>query len=214
MSIRTPFLLEVWVRSADEWCLGRNQEFLKATRDYTTGVFALGGITGLAPRFLKPLVARYLAWRNSSHFEIAKKHALPIIEKRLQAHREGKSSEENVALDWIIEEASTYADPAELDPVKLCRRLVRLNMVAIHTTSMTVTNTLLDLYTSPRKEEFVAGIREEVRRVLDANGGTWTKQAVNDLVRVDSAIKESMRLSTFLTIGVTREVTKREGVNL
>lgn len=198
-----------------DWRLpGRNQEFLKATRDYTTGVFALAGITNLAPRIFRPLIARYLSWKNNAHLDVAKKHALPIIEKRLQALQQGKSSEENVALDWIIEEAINTGDPSELHPVKLCRRLVRLNMVAIHTTSMTVTNTLLDLYASPRKEEFVAGIREEVARVLQANGGKWTKQAVNDLVRVDSAIKESMRLSSFLTIGITREVTKQEGVDL
>lgn len=118
------------------------------------------------------------------------------------------------ALQWVIEEAYKRNDPAELDAGKICRRLVRLNMVAIHTTSITITNTLLDLYSSPRTEEFVEGLREEVSRVLAANGGKWTKAIVNDLVRIDSTIKESIRCSSLGIVGLTRMVTSPDGIDL
>ena len=117
-------------------------------------------------------------------------------------------------MQWVIEEAFKRNDPAELDAGKLCRRLVRLNIVAIHTTSITITNTLLDLYSSPRSEEFVEGLREEVSRVLAANGGEWTKAIVNDLVRIDSTIKESIRCSSLGIVGLTRMVTSPDGIDL
>ena len=83
---------------------------------------------------------------------------------------------------------------------------MRLNMVAIHTTSMTITNTLLSLYDSPRAQEFVEGLREECERVLAQHGGQWSKAAVNGLHRVDSTIKEAMRLDGLGSLGLVKEV--------
>jgi cytochrome P450 len=97
-------------------------------------------------------------------------------------------------------------DPTEMEPERITRRLMRLNMVANHTTSATITNVLLDLYGSPRVDEFVAGLREECQRVLALNNGQWSKSAVNDLHRVDSTIKESMRVSNIGLTGVMRKV--------
>lgn len=93
----------------------------------------------------------------------------------------------------------------------LALRVVILNMVAIHTTSITITNSILDLYSSPHTEEFVEGLQEEVERVLARNGGEFTKVAVNDLLRVDSAIKESMRVSSLGSISVNRTVSHAIG---
>jgi cytochrome P450 len=85
--------------------------------------------------------------------------------------------------------------------------LTSSHRVAIHTTTISITNTLLDLYSSPRAEEFVAGLREEVERVLAAHGGEWTKGVVNDLYRIDSTIKESLRWSSLSLVGLTRLVS-------
>lgn len=103
-------------------------------------------------------------------------------------------------------------DPVEMDPKRITRRLMRLNMVAIHTTSVTITNALLDLYSSPRVEEYVAGLREECERVLKQHGGQWNKTAVNELYRIDSTIKESMRFSSLGITGLMRKVRVRESV--
>lgn len=79
-------------------------------------------------------------------------------------------------------------------------------MVAVHTTSITITNTVLDLYSSPHTADFVAGLREECARVLQKYGGAWSKQVVNDLIRVDSAIRESMRISDLGWLAINRMV--------
>lgn len=85
-------------------------------------------------------------------------------------------------------------------------RLLSLNMVAIHTTSMTMANVILDLYSSERSADFVDGLREECDRLLAQNGGEWTKAALNDSLRLDSTIRESMRISDLTHLALTRLV--------
>lgn len=100
------------------------------------------------------------------------------------------------------------------DANTLTRRLIRLNMVAIHTTSITITHTILDLFSHSRRDEFVESLREEVDRVSKAHGGLGSKAAVNDLYRIDSAIKESMRWTSISSTGVFRLVTAKNGIDL
>lgn len=66
---------------------------------------------------------------------------------------------------------------------------------------------MLDIFSSPQAEEFVKSLREECDRVLKAHDGRWTKDAVNDLIRIDSAIRESMRHSDLAALGVVRMVS-------
>lgn len=105
-------------------------------------------------------------------------------------------------------------DPRELDETLLCRRLLLLNMVAIHTTSMVTTNTVLDIYSSPDKDEIVAELREEVERVLRESGGEFTKNAINSMYRVDSVIRETMRFSNLGDLGIRRDITAPNGIHL
>lgn len=87
-------------------------------------------------------------------------------------------------------------------------------MVAIHTTSMVTTNAVLDLFASPHREEYVQGLREEVERVLRESGGEFTKNAINNMHRVDSTIRETMRYSSLGDLGMRREVIAKEGITL
>ena len=87
-------------------------------------------------------------------------------------------------------------------------------MVAIHTTSITTTNTILDIYTSPRKDEILASLREECERVLAEYGGVWTKDGVNKLYRIDSALRESLRFQSLGEINIRRMVVNPKGVDL
>ncbi|KAF2769280.1 putative P450 monooxygenase [Teratosphaeria nubilosa] len=201
------------VFSGEQLC--RNQEFLDHVREYGNGVFRNAAIINLLPRWLRPVLGPLITLRNQRHVRACQAIARPIISERIERMRSGSKEDANTdALQWVIEEAFKRADPLELDPDRLCRRLVRLNMVAIHTTSITITNTLLDLYSSPRCTESIAGLRDEVSRTLAAHNGEWTKTVVNDLVRIDSTIKESIRCSSLGIVGLTRMVTSPTGIDL
>lgn len=77
-----------------------------------------------------------------------------------------------------------------------------------------MTNTLLDIYSSPHVDEYVSALREECERVYQSNGNKWTKAAVNELHRVDSAIKESMRFSSISLKMLNRVVVHKDGVKI
>ncbi|KJX96275.1 cytochrome p450 like protein [Zymoseptoria brevis] len=199
------------VFSGTELC--RNQEFLDACRSFGEGVFMAAGVINMIPTWLRWAVSPLITSRNARNMAICKRIGVPVVEKRIEEYKSG-AEPRNDALQWVIEESLKRADPKEHDPVRICRRIVRLNMVAIHTTTISITNTLLDLYGSPRAEEFVAGLREEVERVLKAHGNEWTKGAVNDLYRIDSTIKESLRWTPLSLVGLTRLVTSKDGIDL
>lgn len=175
------------VFSGTELC--REPEFLDSMRDYAQRIFASAAVINVIPRVLRPFTAPFLTWKLRGYIKTCKKYAVPIIERRLKEIQSGQQRESpNDALEWVIEECFKQNDPSELDTDKICRRLMRLNMVTIHNTSFTITNALLDLYSSPRSAEFVSALRDEVTEVLHKHDGKWTKAFINDLVKVDSAI--------------------------
>ncbi|KAL9530972.1 Cytochrome P450 monooxygenase [Sphaerulina musiva] len=195
--------------------LCRTPEWLEHSGIYGQSIFMEASIINMLPRFLRPIAAPWICRNNYKHIQICQKYAVPVIEERFQAIRSGTlKTPPNDVLQWIIDKVMEMGDPVEMDPKRITRRLMRLNMVAIHTTSVTITNALLDLYSSPRAEEYVAGLREECERVLKQHGGQWNKTAVNELYRIDSTIKESMRFSSLGITGLMRKVTKPSGITL
>lgn len=104
---------------------------------------------------------------------------------------------------WLMDTAKGE----ELEDEKLTMRILATNFGAIHTSSLvggvmfenqqTLTvlsqsfmHTFYYLATNPK---FADVLREEVDEILQREG--WTKQAMDEMVRVDSFIKESQRLS-------------------
>jgi cytochrome P450 len=71
----------------------------------------------------------------------------------------------------------------------------------------------MDIYSSPERDEYVAGLREEAERTLAKHNG-WTKDAVNELLRVDSVIRETMRVVGLGDYGMPRLISDPKGVTL
>lgn len=78
-----------------------------------------------------------------------------------------------------------------------------INFAAIHTTTIAFTHVLYELATRP---EYVQPMRDEVEEVIKQEG--WTKSAVHKLVKLDSFIKETMRLSDFSILTMQRKALK------
>jgi hypothetical protein len=86
------------------------------------------------------------------------------------------------------------------------RRLILFNVAAVITTAAALTHLIFDLYSMPGIDEFVKELRGEIRRVLE-EAGEWNMRGLNKLVKLDSAIKESMRISSFSTRICARKVS-------
>lgn len=134
--------------------------------------------------------------------------------QRKQREPDFKYEEPNDFMTWLIRDALKRGDQVELKPEILALRVLVVNFAAIHTSTFTVTNTLIDLIASPPEMGFLDGIREEAERVLKESNGVWTKAGLAKMIRVDSAIRESMRLSGFSSRGLVRKVKPDAGVTL
>ncbi|RDL32351.1 Cytochrome P450 [Venustampulla echinocandica] len=195
----------------------RDEDFLKHSKLYSEGVGSSAIIVRMLPRPLQPLLAPLITYSNRKHHDICMRVCLPVIIDRLQ-HTAAKRADAGYlweppvdVLQWIIDECFERNDPKELDAHMITQRLLKLNFVAVETTHMSMAHTILDLYRSPNSDEFVAGLRQECDSVLEANDGQWTKSGLDDLVCVDSTIRESMRYSDLGYIALTRMVVDPHG---
>jgi len=89
----------------------------------------------------------------------------------------------------------------------LSERLLFTNDISMHTTSFTVSNLLLNIFSLDPSQGYIEALREECRTVHDEAGGIWTRKAVQNLKLLDSAVRESMRLSNFSIFGLPRTVS-------
>lgn len=89
-----------------------------------------------------------------------------------------------------------------------------VNFVSIHTSTFTATSLLFDIWSSPTAVSDVDELRAEIEEVFNQNGRQWDKNAMAKLFKVDSALRESLRISTFFSYGLTRLVVDPNGVTM
>ncbi|KAK0609580.1 cytochrome P450 [Bombardia bombarda] len=169
---------------------------------------------------IRPLAALFLTlpirWRTYQFDKILR----PEITARLAAYdarqadpEESKSVREpepNDFLQWTIKQAKTSGDSYMWKPSTLSGRILLLNFAAIHTSSFSITNAILDLVAS--KQEYVDELRAEIESVLAEFGGEWNKRALAKMHKLDSVFRESARLNSFVTVGLGRAVVAKEGI--
>ncbi|KAL4865748.1 hypothetical protein BDV12DRAFT_187932 [Aspergillus spectabilis] len=182
----------------------RSEAFLEHFRRYSDAVARAGIIIRLLPRWLRPVLAPVVTAWYRRDLVVCRNICVPVIRRRVQQTAD--------VLQWLIEAALQRNDSTELDPLLLTQRLLMLNFVSIETTTMGITHAIADLYGSTDAESFVAGLREECERVLP-RGEFWTKTQLDQLVRIDSTIRESMRVSDFSHIQLPRMVVNPGGVD-
>jgi cytochrome P450 len=168
---------------------------------------------------LRPLVALVLTLPIRLRTRRFEQIILPEIEKRLATYdaRQGdveknksQEAEPNDFLQWSIQQAKASGDPYMWKPTTLAGRILLLNFAAIHTSSFSITNAILDLAAS--KQEYIDELRAEIEGVLAEHGGEWNKRALAKMQKLDSVMRESARLNSFVTVGMGRAVVAKDGV--
>ena len=181
--------------------LCRNEEYLQMSIRYTIDVF--GGADKLRsyPHFLRKPMSR-LVTNVAQQQRIARKHLIPYIAARLAEEQQFKTDgnlqewekvKPSDSLQWVIDAA-----PNELErmPERLVYRLLHINVAAVHTTSVTFLNCMLDLALHPEVHD---ELRHEITETVTKNG--WKKQALQNMKKLDSFMLESQRLSPISSCG-------------
>src|SRR2546423_2635129 len=147
--------------------LTANEEWLKATIEYTVQLVTCATILKHIPAFLLPMVYRFVpAYRRLQAINITAVRLIkPIVQARREAmERPGFDGGDDM-LQWMLNERvkKSFHDK---DYAKLAQFQLQLAFAAIHTTSMALTNMLYDLIACP---QYIDIIREEVKDQLAKN---------------------------------------------
>ncbi|KAI9662176.1 MAG: hypothetical protein M1831_002872 [Alyxoria varia] len=217
-------LLKIVARASNRVFVGlplcRNEQYLEYLQKYTTSVFRDATIIKAFPTFSRPLVGPLVTIPGKRYLALCKRSCVPVIVERLQKidrKQKDASFDWNTpddVLQWVIEECQKTKEPRQMEPERIAHRLIKLNVVSIASTAGTITNAILDLYSSNPSDGFVDTLREESNRVLAESRGIWTKDALSRLVCMDSAIRESMRFSDFGFLALPRRISAPEGIVL
>ena len=199
----------------------RDPVLADAGMGYAQDVPVSGALLRCLPRWIKPFLAPLITLRGRYRTHRFCNRIKPTIERRLRDFNARRADPEankrlgpppNDWLQWSIAQAKDIGDPTLWRPRKLGERILLLLFAAIHTTSFTITEAILDLVCH-NKPEHIAGLREEISAVLAEHGGEWNKRSLAKMVRLDSTLRESMRLNSLMLMGLGRKVTAQDGLD-
>ncbi|KAK6204161.1 hypothetical protein LQW54_008395 [Pestalotiopsis sp. IQ-011] len=196
----------------------RNDELLKTGIQCAVEIPVNGTLLRFLWKPLRPLAALIITIPSRIHQNRFLRILKPEIDQRLSrlnaqhADPEAKSlkDEPNDFLQWSIRQAKAAGDPYLLKASTLAGRVMLLNFASIHTSSFAITHALLDLASS--EQAYIDELRQEILEVLAAHGGEWNKRALAAMTKLDSTMRESQRLNSFVTLATTRLVVAPGGV--
>ncbi|KAK7680563.1 hypothetical protein QCA50_016345 [Cerrena zonata] len=205
--IRTPLLVPVIqklvARVSNYAFVGypmcRHDKYLELAIKHSDHIAWTRKLLIMFPRPLKYLVARF-ARRTRNNVLEGQKILLPLIQERIRIVKNNdKDNAPQDVLQYITEAALSKNKGIE----GISRSIFATNWAAIHTSSSTFVYALLDLAAHP---DYASEMREEVERVIGEEG--WTKDAMTKLWKVDSFMRESLRLNGMSAVSMFRKTRK------
>ncbi|KAI0421899.1 cytochrome P450 [Xylaria grammica] len=189
----------------------KDPAFLEPSRLFSNFVIMVTIILTCLPPLLRPVLGAMLALPGRYYRYKCLKALVPYVEERTSLWKnQGKEGDApDDFLLWMLPKCAKEG-PAQMDPVRLATRLLAINTMFIITMVYAFSHGVQDIYGSPNHEEVVKGLEEECTFVNSRHHGFMTKEAVDHLHRVDSALRESMRLSDIAIIALSRDVASHD----
>lgn len=197
----------------------RDETFLKSMVKFTDDVVRNSFLLHAFPKILHPIFGRLFAIPNYMHWKASSEKVIPVINQRLVRMIRKESGDETWKdytppedfITWAIRLAQVEGNKGELDPVVISKRLLPIEFAAIHTTVLTGQSWMFDVLSLPDSSTILETLRAEILTHKPPTGN-WTKAALSSLVRIDSSIRESQRLSNFAATLVERKIIARQGL--
>ena len=166
-----------------------DQAWLDASVAYAEQATITVFILKALPVFSRPIVALLLPsyWASLSWARKGVDILVPIIKVRRESEISSSFAKSYDFLQGMIDTANKH----DGDPVRLAQRALIMGLASIHLTTMAAAHVIHDLCAMP---EYIEPLREEIVDALAEDGG-WGKPTTARLVKMDSFLKESQRLS-------------------
>ncbi|CAI6339294.1 unnamed protein product [Periconia digitata] len=185
--------------------LCRHKDYIDSAINYTMDVIAVQqGAKKINP-WLRPILAPRLP--EYKRLRQREKDAEALLEPIIEARRVAEANDPDYQrpddmLAWFMARSKDYRYHSNLELAKLQLGLI---FAAIHTTTLTATNILYTLASQP---EYMKPLREEIRTVMAKNGGTITTRALQQMIKLDSYMKEVVRFDPISITSFNRKVLR------
>lgn len=185
--------------------VGRSEEYVDAAINYTLEVTKAADAITQLPIKERPAKAAGLPHVKTLHERRQRTANLvrPLIEARLKAIATDPDYQKpDDLIQWVLDGGQKKFGKQTIEEVSEVQ--LGLIFAAIHTTSLTTTNALFTLAASP---EMTTELREEITAVLKEHG-TFTSAALQQMKKLDSFLREVMRMYPLSFASFQRKVLK------
>ncbi|KAJ3720528.1 cytochrome P450 [Lentinula raphanica] len=182
--------------------LCNNPDYNDINDAYSDALVKTALVMGFTPGLLKPIVSTFLDSYIPKTLRRAMEHIGPLVEERLEKERLlGKDwpGKPNDLLTWLMEKAPQ--GDRSLKAITI--RLLATMFAAYRPASMALTQALFDLATF---SSYISELRDEIEPIVKEEG--LTKESINKMYKLDSFIKESLRLRAAGKSSMPRKVLK------
>jgi cytochrome P450 len=201
--------------------LCRNPAYLQSSTKFAQMAPVTGGLISLLPNWLRPALAPFITAYDTFHYWKMSRIITPIVQERLLTLGPGAifkkqaSSEPNDFIQWALVEALSQGEQADRTPEMITKRLAVLSFAAIQSSTLTITNALLDIASSSDSISIQSSLRLEALETAEKSKDyVWTRASLAAMAMTDSALRESLRLWSFVSHGVTKTVAAPSGLTL
>ncbi|KAI1089140.1 cytochrome P450 [Rostrohypoxylon terebratum] len=174
----------------------RNQEYLEQSIKYANAVLTDGCVISCLPPSVRPVLGRIISLRARYHQRKLMKILVPIVEEKMR-HCEGREDRDagsGDVIQWLIRVAKSHG-PGQLVAEKIALRILALTPMFIFANGWVFAHAVLDIHSGQGGDNVIETLETECRRVSAEYCGLSSKEAVDALHNVDSAVRESMRLN-------------------
>jgi cytochrome P450 len=201
--------------------LCRNPTYIQGSTKFAQMAPVTGGLISLLPNCLRPTLAPFITAYDTFQYWRMFRMVEPIVRERLRIvgsginFKEQASSQPNDFIQWACVEAFTQDDQVERTPEMIAKRLAVLSFAAIQSSTLTITNVLLDIAASSDSIWIQSALRLEALKTVEKyKDNAWTRSSLTSMTMTDSVLRESLRLWSFVSHGVIKAVVTPNGLTL
>ncbi|KAI0193565.1 cytochrome P450 [Xylaria flabelliformis] len=184
--------------------LCRDETYLDSAINYTIEVMtAQRAVVRMRP-WLRPFFASRLPEikKLEQRKKIAREFLKPMIDARKLAAASSATDGPDDMLQWLIQNQPKFPDTHSQNLVDV---QLGLSFAAIHTTVLVATNVF---YSAAALPSLMPELRQEITEALAKNGGVFTSQALQAMTKLDSFLKETLRMYPATMASFQRKVLR------
>ncbi|KDB23430.1 hypothetical protein H109_04664 [Trichophyton interdigitale MR816] len=194
----------------------RNEDYLEQSRLYANAVLVDACLINCLPPGIRPVAGPVIALRAKYYERKLLNLLIPLVEERLFQYRHGVGSQRDSqgdVIEWLIEVSENHG-PEQLTAKKIAGRILALTSMFVFAIGWVFVHVVLDIHCSPSSDKIVRTLMAECQQISAQYQELSSKEAIDKLYRLDSAVRESMRLNDVMVHLLPLDIISGQPVNI